>query len=128
MKKRIMNKLRGCSGESIGETLVALLISSLALVMLAGAISSASRVVTRGKAKLTEYYAEEIKLVEQTTPTSSIVVTLKDADAASDDALTTRDYNAETFENAGFGNRIVTSYRLTGLDGDGTGLDIGTGG
>ena len=57
LKARVGAKLRGKRGESIGETLIALLISSLALVMLAGAISSAANIVTRGKDVLVAKYA-----------------------------------------------------------------------
>lgn len=53
---RIMRKLSSQAGESIGETLVALLISALALVMLAGAVSSGMRVVTNSKEKMNAYY------------------------------------------------------------------------
>ena len=56
MRKRIQSKIRSHAGESIGETLIALLISALALMMLAGAISSAARIVTRNKAAMEEYY------------------------------------------------------------------------
>ena len=56
LKARVGAKLRGKRGESIGETLIALLISSLALVMLAGAISSAANIVTRGKDVLVAKY------------------------------------------------------------------------
>lgn len=49
MKKRLLAKLRGRAGESIAETLIALLISALALVMLAGAISSAANIVRTSK-------------------------------------------------------------------------------
>ena len=58
MKKRMMAKLRGSAGESIGETLVALLISALALLMLAGAVTSAARMVNTSKTAVTEYYDE----------------------------------------------------------------------
>ena len=54
--RRIQSKIRSCAGESIGETLIALLISALALIMLAGAISSAARIVTRNKSAMEEYY------------------------------------------------------------------------
>ena len=47
MKKSIWKKLKSAAGETIGETLVALLISSLALMMLAGAVSAATRMITR---------------------------------------------------------------------------------
>ncbi len=58
MKKRMMAKLRSSAGESIGETLVALLISALALLMLAGAVTSAARMVNTSKTAVTEYYDE----------------------------------------------------------------------
>lgn len=56
MMKQATRKLRSRAGESIGETLVALLISALALLMLAGAISSAGRIVTRNKESMDTYY------------------------------------------------------------------------
>lgn len=56
MRRRIQSKIRSCAGESIGETLIALLISALALIMLAGAISAAAKIVTRNKTAMEEYY------------------------------------------------------------------------
>ena len=41
-----LRKLHSKAGETIAETLVALLISALALVMLAGALSAAAKVIT----------------------------------------------------------------------------------
>ena len=52
----MLKKLRSTAGESIGETLVALLISALALVMLAGAVSSASNIITRSNDAMNDYY------------------------------------------------------------------------
>lgn len=75
MKKSWMAKLREKAGESIGETLVALLISSLALLMLAGAISAASQVITRSKDKVDKYYEEDgnlVKLISGDTITINI--------------------------------------------------------
>ena len=56
MSKRIMKKLRDHSGETIAETLIALLVSALALVMLAGAIGTAARVVTTSENTMQAYY------------------------------------------------------------------------
>ena len=56
MKKQILKKLSSQAGESISETLVATLIAALALVMLAGAVTSAVRIVTRSKAAIDGYY------------------------------------------------------------------------
>jgi len=56
MKTKIVNKLGSRSGESISETLVALLISALALVMLAGVIASSARIVTKSRDSMKTYY------------------------------------------------------------------------
>ena len=56
--KKMLKKLRSTAGESIGETLVALLISALALVMLAGAVSSASNIITRSNDAMNDYYRD----------------------------------------------------------------------
>lgn len=56
MKQWIKRKLHSRAGESIGETLVAVLISALALVILAGAIGAATRIVTRSNAAVKTHY------------------------------------------------------------------------
>lgn len=66
LNRQIANKLRSKSGESISETLVALLISALALVMLAGAIAAASNMVTRTREKLNKYYIANNYVARQT--------------------------------------------------------------
>ena len=55
-KKRILLKIRSRAGETISETLVALVISSLAIVMLASMISSTFSVVKKSKVKMDRYY------------------------------------------------------------------------
>ena len=57
--KGALRKLYSRAGESIGETLIALLISALALLMLAGAVSSAGKIVTRNKAAMEKYYGTD---------------------------------------------------------------------
>ena len=56
MKSKNIGKMRSQVGESIAETLVALLISALALMMLAGAVSSGMRIVTNSRIRIDEYY------------------------------------------------------------------------
>ena len=58
MIKKIKAKLRGRAGESIAETLIATLIAALALVMLAGAVASAARIITTSRDAIEEYQAE----------------------------------------------------------------------
>ena len=62
---RIMKKIKSQAGETIAEVLVALLISSVALVMLAGMIASTTNLVTRSKSKMEAYYAANEKLEKQ---------------------------------------------------------------
>lgn len=78
MKNQCLIKLRECAGESIGETLVALLISSLALLMLAGAITAATRVVDRSRIVIDGYYIEDNKLAECETTDNPGQITMKD--------------------------------------------------
>ena len=77
MLRRMKNKLRSCVGESIGETLVALLIAALALLMLAGAVSSASRIVTRNKVAMEEYYGTKQAEVKAVWDGNNDIVNLK---------------------------------------------------
>ena len=65
--RRIRAKLGSKSGESISETMVSVLISALALVMLAGAVSTASHVITESKDKLSSYYDNNEKIVTMQT-------------------------------------------------------------
>lgn len=55
--QRLKRKLNSHAGETISETLIALLISALALVMLAGAITSAMHMITKSRDKVQDYYA-----------------------------------------------------------------------
>ena len=51
-------KLRSRAGESIGETLIAMLVSALALLMLAGAVSSAANIVKKSNEAMSEVYSK----------------------------------------------------------------------
>lgn len=64
---RIRAKLGSKSGESISETMVSVLISALALVMLAGAVSTASHVITESKDKLNSYYEKNEEIITMQT-------------------------------------------------------------
>ena len=112
MKKRLMNKIRSRAGESIGETLVALLISSLALVMLACAVSAGSGVITRGRDTLKTYYAANEAMVGRTNgtavPDNGVTITDKTG------AITAQSFGIEYYLNNTFGKTPVISYRKSG--------------
>ena len=56
MFRMIRKRLTSRAGETIAETLVGLLVSSLALVMLAGAISATWKLVYRSDTAMAAYY------------------------------------------------------------------------
>ena len=103
-----MKKLRSRAGESLTETLVALLISALALLMLAGAVTSATRVITRSKDKMTEYYAADAALANRTGTGNTLTVSL------SDGSLNLEGIQVAYYENDAFPSRPVIAYAETG--------------
>ena len=62
-KSSVICKNRSVAGESIGEVLVATLISSLGLLMLAMMISTASRMVTNSQSVMDNYIEDEMAIV-----------------------------------------------------------------
>lgn len=109
MIRKIKTKLNNRAGESIAETLVALLISSLALVMLAGAISAASGVVVKSRSKLKEYYDsnENNSVIKMSSGgTSRGNITIKNSSGTTIQTKTITYY-----QNTEFGKNIVISYK-----------------
>ncbi len=106
--RKMVKKLNSRSGESITETLVALLISALALVMLAGAITAAGRVVTSSKDKLDDYYLENEKVVEVNTDAVTLTDGVKITDASG--TVTEHSYSIKYYKNAEFTRNPVISY------------------
>lgn len=64
MIKLIKSKLNSRSGETLAETLIAVLISALALVLLLSMITASSRLIQNGEAKMQEMY-DGSKKIEQ---------------------------------------------------------------
>ena len=63
MKYHFTHKLKSRAGETLSETLVAVLISALALTMLAGAITSSANAVEKSRKKLDTYYSANEELI-----------------------------------------------------------------
>ena len=112
MNNKMISKLCSQAGETISETLVALLIASLALMMLAGAVSSAANMITGSNAKMTEYYEKDNRLAVHDTAIAdgeiSITIT------CDDDTTLTQTTNPEEpykyYLNDAFGSTAVVSY------------------
>jgi len=109
IRKQIRRKLKSRAGESIGETLVALLISALALVMLAGAISATARMITVSDKQLGKYYDGDNKLVVRTDNDGVLSVTI--AGKETDDAQELHS-TVKYFSNDAFANKPVVAYKL----------------
>ena len=76
MRQWIKRKFQSKAGESIGETLIAVLISALALIILAGAIGAATRIITRSNAAVKLHYdADADRSKTGTTEKSSALIT-----------------------------------------------------
>lgn len=116
--KELQKKLKNQSGETIGETLVALLIASLALVMLASMIQTTVNVVKKSETMMTQYYEAESEM--ETASSGSATISITDAEGS----LSVSE-SIKYAENSTFPKPVVTySYEGTGQNGsssDGTG-------
>ena len=56
MNYSVIGKIKSISGESIAETLIAVLIAAFALLMLAGTVNTSTNLVKKSQTILTEYY------------------------------------------------------------------------
>jgi hypothetical protein len=89
LRAKLADKLKNTAGESLSEVLIALLIAALAMTMLASAISSTSKILTKSKTSLESYYAENDKVAEQKavsgtggTKTTKVKLTLVASESA----------------------------------------------
>lgn len=110
MRRKIAQKLRSRGGESIAETLIALLISSLALVMLAGAVSSATSVVLQSKTTMTDYYKKDSGIVKRDGTAATVNMLLKDTSA--DAPLAEQTISVDYYKNDTFSSKPVYAYTV----------------
>ena len=105
---RVLKKLRGRAGETLAETLVALLIGALSLVMLAGAVSAGSNMINNSKKKLTDYYSANQKIVTKESKSDTLGITIYED--GTDTGIGTTNAEAYYFLNDEFGSKAVISY------------------
>lgn len=118
--KKIVKKLKSRRGETITETLVALLIASIALVMLASMISSTSSIVTTSTKAMQEYYNANNRIVSHETATSAEGGTGTSSSPAvtfsitgTESTLTLGPKNITLYENNRFEKTPVISYQVS---------------
>ena len=86
LKASLSKKLKGTAGESLAEVLIALLIAALALTMLASVITTAARIITQSKQKMSEYYTKNDTIALRSASGDDLgewTVTVKDASDSS---------------------------------------------
>lgn len=82
MLHRMKRRLRSRNGESIAETLIAVMIAALALALLAGMIATGTRLVKRSRESTALYAAAQNTLAEQSGGESGTVkVSMKLSDS-----------------------------------------------
>lgn len=108
IRKRAVSRMGSRAGESIAETLIALLISTVALMMLAGMISTGTHLITRSRQTLRTYYSENNRLEQKEDGAAGslrISLKFKEGDIPEDST------EAVYYENTTIGRKSVMSYR-----------------
>ncbi len=109
MKHLVINKLKSNSGESIAETLVAVLIAAVALLMLAGTVNTASNLISNSQDKLKQYYEANNNLEQRNGGTLGKKVTISGAGTLLDG----NSYSATTYENNELKSGAVIAYDIS---------------
>ena len=82
MMTTIKKKLKSNTGESIAETLVAVLIAAFALLMLAGTINTASSLITKSQDTLDEYYRANNAMTTRNSTGTTGTFEIKDGETS----------------------------------------------
>ncbi|MBQ9064486.1 MAG: hypothetical protein IJ123_03470 [Blautia sp.] len=112
-KECIKKKLAGISGETIAETLVALLIAALALTMLAGAMSSSLKMVTKSRNKLNDYNTKTESMTGMSTAADGTIKIESDSDVS---GLSLPEYQVKYGYNNEFSRTPVAVYKYQDPD------------
>ncbi len=113
MGNAVWNKLKSNSGESIAETLVAVLIAAFALLMLAGTINSATNLITKSQNSLKAYYQLNNKIEKRETGSADNYSVENGTATFSEyetDKLTIKDTPVVMYKNTKIGGKPVVAY------------------
>ena len=106
-REKVNKRLRSSSGESLSETLVALLLAALALAMLAGVIASGARMINAQKDKLEKYYSRNEAVVNMTADYQTGSVTFDFEGNDDPDAIPVNLYTNDVFSD-----KPVITYKV----------------
>ena len=106
-------KNRAIAGESIGEVLVATLISSLGLLMLALMISTASKMVTSSRSVMDNYIKDEVSIVtaDSSSNTKNGSLTFRNGDKQRELVKGVNNLNVSYYQITKVGDKAVTAYK-----------------
>ena len=109
----VARRLRSRSGESLTEVLVAVLISAVALVMLAMMVATASRLIQSSQKNMEEYRNSNQALANQGDTTNVGTVRFQDGNGTGVEiAHGVGEVSVYYYENSeAFGNNEIVSYR-----------------
>ena len=113
----MVKRLKSNKGESISEVLIALLVSALAIILLAGMINASTEMIQKSKAKMDKYVDAENGIVEQSADDPDTgSVTVVQGNGASPVKLTDDAPDAgiqvEYYTNSESGKNTVRSYKV----------------
>lgn len=110
---RIPQKIRSRAGESIAETLIALLIACLALLMLASMITSGARMITKSRNLMETYYSANNVLENHKRPESgSLTITIKPTTINQSSSRMQKTFTAKYYQNNTVSSKPVISYEI----------------
>ena len=117
--KRFIKKLKSQRGESLGETMIALLISILGLALLAMMIETSANLIKKSDTEFNSYIGKENKLVEKTEESNTLKGQVYISSANdntniyyidNDSTIVNAKYDVNYFKNE-FNNVEVISYK-----------------
>ena len=106
--KKTAKKLKSDLGDSIAEVLIALLISSVALVMLASMISSSTSMIDSSKKNISDYYIATNSLTGSAAPSYSGTARL-----VSSDSTVITSVSVNYYVNDNINNHPVVTFEKT---------------
>ena len=111
LHRSVIGKIESQGGESIGEVLVALLISSIGLTLLAMMVSSSSRMVERSKSTVHNYIEQSNILEDHSKPGTSGTLSFSCDSTTKIADNSTAPIDIEYYTNEVIGNNKVISYK-----------------
>lgn len=109
--EKLRAKAKSRSGESIAETLIALLISCAGLVMLIFMLTGGINMTAKSKDTLSDYYDKNNNVAAQDDGGKEVKLTLTVKDPGFTDHFSSQDFETLLFTNDTISRTPVYSYR-----------------